>query len=215
MKLSIVVPYLSRSKAFPICKEHIYKNTINEFEIVEVVNSRDVYGAYNTGAAKANGDILVMIGDDMFFSKGWDEYIVKYIKPYTIVFTHLIEKEAGQLHNFNILQDFGDNPENFNSEKFQQFCNYLEDKVPEAIVGQRGWYQPFAVLKSNWVPYPNKIKWPNEHEANDIVLIEKILPLYGFDQVRVRSFAYHLQKYTEKYLLGSPGRDLNEYKQKE
>lgn len=196
MKLSIVVPYLGKSEAFPLFKKILYENTVNEFELIEIVNSRDVYGAYNYGALKATGDLIVCMNDDMFVSKNWDELFVKYAAPYTILtMMGVVERLSSSTHKKSIIKDFGYSPHTYKRKEFEEFSKSLS-LTTECVEGF-GWLQPMSMLKENWIPYPNKIKYP---EPNDLDYFQQILPLYGFKFLKVRSFCYHLQNYSKELL---------------
>ena len=199
MKLSVIVPYLSKSKAFPLFKDILYENTENEFELIEIVNSKDVYGAYNKGALQATGDIIVCINDDMFLEKGWDKEVVKYSAPYRVItFMGVVEKIKSFNHNKSIIMDFGDSPETFKRKEFEEFCLTAKIDTGDKEYGDgTGWLQPMSMLKENWVPYPNKIKYPY---SNDITYFYDILPRYNFEFIAVRAFCYHLQNYSKELL---------------
>ena len=101
----------------------------------------------------------------------------------------------GYIHNKSIIKDFGSSPDTYKRKEFEEFCNSLSF-APEYVTGF-GWLQPMAMLKENWIPYPNKIKYP---EPNDLDYFQQILPLYHFEFLKVRSFCYHLQNYSKELL---------------
>ena len=89
--LTIVIPYLSESKCIGKCKELLFKNTTSKFELIEIVDCKDVYKAFNDGLKKSNNELVILLNDDMFVSKGWDEMYIKYADGETILTGHLIE----------------------------------------------------------------------------------------------------------------------------
>jgi hypothetical protein len=195
MKFSIILPYLSRSRSINLCKQLLQKNTINEYELIEIVDSNDVYDCYNEGMRIAKTDMVIMMSDDMYVSPGWDVNYCKYHKPDLILTGFLVESGAIAVSHLNLEFNCGLTPETFDYEKFLSYVseyNHLE----EIYYDQKGWYQPIAFNRNTFVPFPNEIKFP--HAANDITLIDEILPNLGFKFAKVKSFVYHLQAFTTR-----------------
>lgn len=193
MKFSIVLPYLSKSPCIDLCKELLQKNTVNEYELIEIVDNTDVYAAYNDGAFNAKNDIILLLNDDMFVSPGWDELYIKYCEPKTVVTGYLIESGRIPVASQNISYNCGTTLETFDYQKFIDFSLTLNN--PE-VRNDLGWYMPVAFHKSTFINYPNDIKYPH---PNDITLIKDLLPQMGYRYLQVASYVYHLQNYTSTY----------------
>lgn len=193
--ISVVLPYLSTSECIDTCKKYLLENTTNVCEIVEIIDSTDVYDAFNSGVHAASYDIVVLINDDMFMGPGWDELYAKYTTPKSVVTGHLIESGRLPVNFRNIEYDCGRTPQDYD---YQKFLDYVESHpVPEVIEGGMGWYMPVAFHKSTYVDYPNDIKYPH---PNDITLISHMLPAMGYSFRQVGSYAYHLQNFSNKDL---------------
>ena len=195
-KLTIVLPYLSNSPCIDICKNFLKQNTVNEYELIEIIDETDIYLAYNKGAHEAKYDTIVLLNDDMFVSPGWDLPYVKFCKPKTVITGHLIESGRVPVNPVNFEYDCGRQPETFDYNKFINFINTVTKEIPEVVENVRGWYMPIAFHKSTFIDYPNYNKYPY---PNDIDLIDKILPILDFKFMQVNSFMYHLQNYTATY----------------
>ena len=90
-KLSIILPYLSNSSCVARCKEELRRNSVNAFEVCEVLDCRAIYRAYNEGVAQAKGEIVVLLNDDMFVAPDWDRLLVEAALGRTVVTTYLVE----------------------------------------------------------------------------------------------------------------------------
>lgn len=186
--ISIILPHLSTSIPTDLCKYYLEKNTVNEYELIEVIDWTDVYAAYNYGASLAKYDIIIMMNDDMFVAPGWDINYVKYVKPKTYVMMWLIESGRVSVDSRMVEYDCGRSPDSFDYDKFIKYTETLD--VPEAIENGFGAWMPIGFHKSTWIEFPNDKKYPY---SNDIDLIDVTLPSLGYTPYKVKSFAYHLQ----------------------
>ena len=190
--ISIILPYLSTAKCVPLFKKYLHQNTTCEYELVEIVDSYDVYAAYNYGVSVAKYDKVVLFNDDMFVAPGWNENFEKYIQPKTVTTIWLVESGRIPVNGKMLEYDCGRTPESFDYDRFVNYVNSLD--VPEVLEGfeNLGAWGPIGFHKSTFVPYPNEIKYPN---PNDVTLIEQILPSLGYKFLKIKSFAYHIQRY--------------------
>ena len=128
----------------------------------------------------------------MIVSKGWDYPLLKHNNWETITTGFVVEPSPGVNYRpngeqiSNIQLDCG-SIENFDYDKFQDFVDTA--KGPECYEGRVGWYMPILFHRKTFVSYPNRIKFP--HTANDILLIDHILPTIGYKFNLVKSFVYH------------------------
>ena len=120
-KFSIVLPYLSSNKCIDICKKMLHYNTINEYELIEIVDSKDVYKAFNDGVRSASHDIVILLNDDMFVSYGWDEPFLQYCKPNTVVTGYVVEPGRVPVSEKNLMYDCGLTPDTFDYIKFNSW----------------------------------------------------------------------------------------------
>lgn len=191
-KYSIIIPHLSTSKCIDLCIQMIKKNSHYDNEIVTIVDETDVYYAFNKGVFQASCETVVLMNDDMLVSKGWDKYIPLYSKQDTILTGYVVEPNPGKM-NFGpecIRAECGTSVDTFDSEKFQQFVDSYP--VPEIEFNKKGWYQPIVVNQKSFVSYPNILKFPEY--ANDVTLLDNIMPSLGYQFAQIDMFVYHLQR---------------------
>jgi len=190
--ISIVLPYLSNSRCIDICKKYIEQNTINPYEIVEIVDNTDVYAAYNEGVRRAKYDVVLLLNDDMFVSPGWDELYIKHTTPNSVVTGLLIESGRIPVNFRNVEFDCGKTPEEFDYNKFLSYI--IDNPIEEVKLNSMGWYMPVAFHKSTYVDYPNEIKYPH---PNDVTLLSHMLPAAGFEFKQVGVYTYHIQNFSK------------------
>lgn len=191
-KFSIILPYLSNSRCVDTCKKLLYYNTVNEYELIEIIDNTDVYKAFNDGVHSANNDIVILLNDDMFVSYGWDEHFLQYCKPNTVVTGYVVEPGRLPVSDKNIKYDCGTSPETFDYIKFNSFTE-KQKKLHPTVTADLGWYMPVAFYKPTFIEYPNHIRFPH---PNDIELFHNILPKLNYNFIKVNSFIYHLQNYS-------------------
>lgn len=190
--ISIIVPYLSNSRCIDLFKNIIKENTISKYELIEIIDNTDVYAAFNEGVKKANGNIIILLNDDMFVCKGWDELYIKYAKGKTLVTGYLVEPGVIPVSSKNINKNFGKNPESYGRFEFEHWAEQIKTTLPESING-KGWYMPMAMEKKYFIEYPNEIKYPY---PNDVLLIDNILEVQQYSFKKVASLCYHLQAFS-------------------
>jgi hypothetical protein len=208
MKYSIVIPYLSNSKCIDMCKEFIAKNSMYENEIVDIVDETDVYYAYNKGVYHSKCDTVVLLNDDMIVAKDWDKFIPLYTSQSHILTGYVIEANPGQMINgpSAIKYDCG-TIDNFNYQKFQDYVD--NQKVPDITYNSTGWYQPMVLNQRSWMTFPNIKKHP-EH-ANDVILIDQIMPKLGYNFDQINMFAYHFARQTITHSIKNKKRCIFTY----
>lgn len=191
MKYSIVIPYLSDSKCIDLCKEYLKNNSMYEHEIVEIVDETDVYYAYNKGVFHSKSDTVVLLNDDMIVAKDWDRYIPFYSSQDTILTGHVVEAKPGKMISGPSAIEYNCGDINcFDYQRFQDFVK--EDNAPEVKHNSKGWYMPLVVNKRSFVTYPNINKHPEY--ANDIVLLDNILPSLGYKFDQIKMYVYHFAR---------------------
>jgi hypothetical protein len=196
MKYSIVIPHLSTSKYIDTCLRKIKENSLYENEIIQIIDETDVYYAFNKGVYKASCETVVLMNDDMIVSKHWDKNIPMYSKQDMILTGYVVEPNPGRMiHGPECIQyDCGNDIDSFDYDKFQNFVD--NQQVQDIVYNKKGWYQPLVVNQKSFVTYPNILKFPEY--ANDITLLEEILPKLGYRFAQIDMFVYHFQRKATK-----------------
>lgn len=104
-----------------------------------------VYRGWNKAIRKAQGELVVLVNSDNYFSTDWLENLLKFSSPHTVVCSQLVERKhpkygifPGAYHG-----EFGNHPTNFKKDEFLSFANKLR------ITGfkQGGAYMPCMFYK--------------------------------------------------------------------
>ncbi len=121
-----------------------YEFIKNKYEYTYSKNNIGLCSSINRASNLIKTEYVIYAHDDMFFCKNWDFYLLNEIK-----------KENDNLFYFSgtnisykdgiINYDCGENPSNFNEEKFNKFC--LED-TSEDLQGSH--WAPHIIHKSLW-----------------------------------------------------------------
>lgn len=72
-RFSVIIPTLGRSKSYDECKESLYQQTEQDYEIVKVTEEGPLAEIRNLGAKRARGQYLCFIDDDVVCSPHWLE----------------------------------------------------------------------------------------------------------------------------------------------
>ena len=93
----------------------------------------------------ASHDIVSYLQSDMVISKDYDYYLLKHIKPKTVLSSTRIEPPLHGPGPEKHTVDFGLYPDKFKYSKFQKYCNdNREDKITNYF------FAPFTMYKEVW-----------------------------------------------------------------
>lgn len=106
-----------------------------------------VYRAWNYGAVKAKGDIVVFINSDMAFSHGWLDNLLRQLKPNTIPCSRLVESGKLGSGQHAVVQNFGRSPKEYNENDFLKFVNEIKKEETHDM----GLYMPCAIYKNDFI----------------------------------------------------------------
>jgi len=105
-----------------------------------------VYRGWNEAIRKSQGELVVLVNSDNYFSPDWLENLLKFSSPNTIVCSQLVERKhpkydvfPGAYHG-----EFGNHPDNFKKDEFLSFAN----KVRITGIKQGGAYMPCMFYKN-------------------------------------------------------------------
>ena len=131
--ISLIVPTISRTREYTetLVKNirEIYPNE-NEIEIVVEENDNVTLGVnYNNAVAKANGDKIILLHNDMIIKPGFIEIMDKHITKNRITtYTRVEPPIFTDIYPGKVLLDCGYDLNSLNKEKFNNF-NIEEDLI--------------------------------------------------------------------------------------
>ncbi len=166
MKVSIIVPTYNNLKylkflIFSINKNsnynhqliiHINDGSDGTLEYVKKNNFNYTYSNLNIGLCSSlnkasklvNTNYILYTHDDMFFCKNWDLFLENEIKKFHDDLFYLTGTNVS-VKNGLINYDCGSSPENFNEQKFNEFC--IKDKSLDL---QGSHWAPHLIHKNLW-----------------------------------------------------------------
>ncbi|MBN2183275.1 MAG: glycosyltransferase [Sedimentisphaerales bacterium] len=110
--------YINRNES--LTEEQLFKMGYGKPEYIH-----RVYRGWNQAILHANGQIVVLVNSDNYFSPDWLENLLKYLTPEMVVCSKLVERKhpkhpifPGAYHG-----EFGNHPDNFNKQAFLDFCD--------------------------------------------------------------------------------------------
>lgn len=204
VKLSICIAHKhtpENDKALAIALDCIVRNTLCDYELlIDTTTPAEPYHVYNALAKKASGEYVVFSNSDVFFAQRWDEPMLYAADKYTIVTGVLVECGAIGVNAENVERNFGMTPDTFQRDEFEAWAKGAGEW------GGDGWYFPCLMPRQTFIQagmfdtsrggFPNPL---------DIWFWEKWRGM-GLKVKRVRSFAYHLQNYSNEKEQSKPVR---------
>tara|TARA_A100000164_G_C21912217_1_gene776225 strand:+ start:1177 stop:2034 length:858 start_codon:yes stop_codon:yes gene_type:complete len=230
MKVSIIVPTFNNLKYLKFFILSIKKNSNFEHQLILHVNDGSdgtlnfakenkiefTYSDENIGLCKSlnkaahlvKTNYILYAHDDMFFCKNWDIYLKKEIEK----INHNLFYLAGTNVSINkglINYDCGSSPENFNEDKFNNFCT--NDNSNDL---QSSHWAPHLIHKDLW----NKVKGFSEEFSpgdgsdpdfcmklwnNNVRIFKSIskFKVYHFNSVTTRKSNIKLNNGTKTFIL--------------
>ncbi len=166
MKISILIPTFNNLKYLEFAIYSLRKNSFYDHEIIIHVNngsdgtldfvknnnikfthSKDNIGlctSMNTAYKISSSNLILYAHDDMYFCKNWDKYLIDEIRNQKDNLYYLSGTNVSTRHGL-INFDCGDKIENFDENKFLEFC--LEDNTPNL---QSSHWSPHLIHKELW-----------------------------------------------------------------
>ena len=107
--------------------------------------------ALNYGAYNANGRVLLIINDDNILQKGWDS-CKHHCVDSQVVTINQVEPTGPGIFKFPV-KDFGRTPEEFDNDKFQEYCLEIcaDPKDDTTWFTDDGGIFPFMVTKKDYM----------------------------------------------------------------
>lgn len=180
--------------ALAVCLQMLMANTVNDFVLLmDAAYDAPLYERVNNMVKQATTDYCVYLASDTFVAPGWDDPMMAAASYTTFVNGVLVEPGAIAMYSENLHGDFGRKPETFRRADFETWCKSAP--VPSG----EGWFCPYMFPRVPWLEYgglETHLTAPDGFTPADMNLFDRWKA--GGNQIaRVRSFAYHLQRYSD------------------
>jgi hypothetical protein len=194
-------------KALAIALSCLMDNSTYDFKlIVDAACDMPLYPRVNAMVEQATTDCCVYLASDMFVAPGWDAPMLGAWNQLTFVTGIVVEPGAISMSGQNLHKDFGRRPDTFRRAEFEQWAT---SEAP--MLEGPGWYCPYMFNRQRFLELGGLIPFDFEdpqHFTNADELLFKRHVETGGTIKRVKSFAYHLQRWSEPEEQNHPKRDM-------
>lgn len=195
---TIILPHRrnpGNDAALRIAVQTLVENTCSDFILsIDAATDAPLYERINHLVEDAHTTYCVYWASDTFAAPGWDLPMLELADEHTFVNGVLVEPGAIAVYGGNIQRDFGRRPDTFDRKGFELYCS------DAPIAGGDGWYCPYLFPREGWLAHgglqPSIYPDPQGFTTADVELFER-WRASGNRVVRARSFAYHLQRWSE------------------
>jgi hypothetical protein len=198
--LTIILPHLrnpGNDRALAVALDCLFANTRSDFDLLIATEKRPLAGLVNEMIASARTDCVVYTASDTFFAPGWDEPMLALWTPDTLVTNVLVEPGAIGMHPDNVHKDFGRKPDTFRRADFEAWATSGAAPVPNNF----GWYAPFMISRAAFLAqggYATDLGQDHRGFTAADQLFFDDWQRSGKRIIRARSYAYHLQGYSDE-----------------
>lgn len=184
-------------RALAIALSCLFDNTVNDFKLLmDAAYDQPLYPRINRMVEQADTECCVYLASDHFVAPGWDVPMLQQYDERSFVNGVIVEPGAIGVHHLNLYKDFGRKPETFRRAEFEAWV--ASGDAP--LLDGQGWYAGYMFPRTGWLEHGG---YEVGLEADihgftcaDIELFER-WQASGNRIVRVPSFAYHLQRWSE------------------
>lgn len=181
--------------ALRLCLDMLLANTRSDFILsMDAADNAPLTERINRLVAYAPTPICVYWASDTFAAPGWDLPMLDLYADDTFINGILVEPGAIGVYWENLKQDFGRRPETFDRAAFETWCETAD--TPGGV----GWYCPYMFPRDGWLAVGG-LEAQDSHDHHGFTSADTVLfdrwRAAGNRVVRARSFAYHLQRYSE------------------
>lgn len=184
--------------ALRIALDCLMENTVSDFILIsDMAYDEPLYPRVNAMFEQATTDICVYWASDTFAAPAWDVLMLQAWTADTLVTPVLVEPGAIGMHPDNVHKDFGRKPDTFRRADFERWAASDDAPVPDNF----GWYAPYMISRAAFLEAGGlRLDQQPDHQGftpADVLFFEQ-WQASGRRIQRARSFAYHLQRYSEQ-----------------
>lgn len=200
MTFTIILPHRrnpGNDAALRIALDCLVTNTVNDFVLLmDAAYDQPLYPRVNAMVAAATTECCVYLASDVFLAPGWDAPMLALYDEHTFVTGILVEPGAIGVFSGNVTRDFGRKPDTFRRAEFEDWVTSIEAPTP----GGEGWPCPYMFPRSGYLAHGGLEVGlqgdPHGFTPADTRLFERWCTA-GNVVRRTRSYAYHLQRWSE------------------
>lgn len=175
----------------------IVDNTRCDYELlIDTTTPTGVYGVYNRMARQAASEWVVFTNSDVFFAPGWDTPMLEAAGKYKIITGVLVECGAIGVSDRNIMANFGRTPQTFERSAFEEMAAGIifDKRTPPG----EGWFMPCLMHRDTFLAMGAFDTRQGDFPTPLDGLFWEKWKASGLTVQRVRSYAYHLQNFSDE-----------------
>lgn len=197
---TIVLPHKrnkGNDQALAVCLSCLFDNTVNDFKlIVDAAVNEPLYPRVNRMVEQVDTPYFVYWASDFFAAPGWDVPMMNAANETTIITNIVVEPGAIYPHAQNLLNDFGRKPDTFRRAEFEAWS--LSPHAP--MLAGAGWFAPYLMHTQSFRDMGGIEDGlsPDDQgfSAGDEFFFQR-WQANGRHVHRVKSYVYHLQRWSE------------------
>lgn len=184
--------------ALRIALDMLMDSTVNDFILLMAADSgQPLYPLVNALFEQATTDCCVYWSSDMFPAYGWDVPMLEAWNAHTLITNVLVEPGAIGIHHMNYHKDFGRKAETFQRGAFEAWATSSEAPMLEG----EGWFAPYMISRYQFLAFGGLDDTGMVGDAHGFTGADEALfarwKADGNTIKRVKSYAYHLQRYSQ------------------
>lgn len=182
--------------ALRICLDCLMTNTVNDFHLlIDAATDQPLYERIHRLALQATTECVVYTCSDTFHAPGWDVPMLAAFHPAALVFGVVVEPGMIGVHVGNLGMDFGRRPEQYDRHAFEQWAALTTDPLPAGY----GFPAPMMFGRTLYLQYDYPFEQADSLEfyPRDDVIIDRMVAAGVCQRIRVPSYFYHLQRYSD------------------
>lgn len=198
-EFTVILPHKrnrGNDAALQIAIDALMANTYHDFHLlIDAAVDQPLQPRINRLVAQAETDIVVYTASDIFMARNWDVPMLAAVNERTFVTGILVEPGVMGVAADNVHKDFGRKPETYRRAEFEAWA---ETDANDLNVLGEGFPCPYMFYRDGWLSMgglQTDLYSPDGFTDADMFLWER-WKAAGNRIQRVKSYAYHIQRYS-------------------
>lgn len=197
---TIILPHKrnpGNNAALNICLDCLMHNTVNDFHLLmDAAVNQPLYERIHKLALQATTECVVYTCSDTFHAPGWDVPMLNAFQPNRLIFGVVVEPGMIGVHVGNVSGDYGRRPEQYDRAGFERWASGQGAQLPAGF----GFPAPMMFGRELYLQYdyPFEHSDTDEFYPRDDIIIDRMIAANAVERVRVPSYFYHLQRYSDQ-----------------
>ncbi len=193
---TIILPHKrnpGNDAALRIALDCLFANTVNDFYLlIDAAADQPLYERIHRLMSQATTEAVVYTTSDSFHAPGWDTPLLAAFAPNRLVYGVVVEPGMIGVHAGNVALDFGRRPDQFDRAGFEAWAA-SGPGVPDGF----GFPAPILYPRALYLQYDYPLLDQPDFYPRDDMIIDRMVADGACERVRVPSYFYHLQRYSD------------------